>query len=246
MLVDEEAAAQGLIAGINSARIAMGLDQTTIKRSEGYIGVLIDDLITKDTDEPYRMFTSRAEYRMMLRYSNTETRLFEKSKRNNLLNNEEVEIVERRLQDRKTISERTMRSIKAEHLKSFDLKQSMPIRDYIKRPEANLESVLEKTGNLPTRFKSEKWSFLEALSDFETEIKYEGYIKRHLQEIRKQESNENLKIDRDVNYNQFSGLSKEAIEKLSLVMPETFGQAGRISGVSPSDISTLMIYLLKR
>ena len=242
----EEAAAQGLIAGINSARIAMGLDQTTIKRSEGYIGVLIDDLITKDTDEPYRMFTSRAEYRMMLRYSNTETRLFKKSKRNNLLTKGEVEIVERRLEDRKIISKRTMRSIKAEHLKDLNLKQSLPIRDYIKRPEANLESVLEKTGNLPTRFKSEKWSFLEALSDFETEIKYEGYIKRHLQEIKKQESNENLKIDQDVNYNQFSGLSKEAIEKLSLVMPETFGQAGRISGVSPSDISTLMIYLLKK
>ena len=242
----EEAAAQGLIAGINSARTAMGLDQTTIKRSEGYIGVLIDDLITKDTDEPYRMFTSRAEYRMMLRYSNTETRLFKKSKKNNLLTKGEVEIIERRLEDRKTISKRTMRSIKAEHLKDLNLKQSLPIREYIKRPEANLESVLEKTGNLPACFKSEKWSFLEALSDFETEIKYEGYIKRHLQEIKKQESNENLKIDRDVNYNQFSGLSKEAIEKLSLVMPETFGQAGRISGVSPSDISTLMIYLLKK
>ena len=242
----EEAAAQGLIAGINSARTAMDLGQTTIKRSEGYIGVLIDDLITKDTDEPYRMFTSRAEYRMMLRYSNTETRLFNKSKRNNLLTKGEVEIIERRLEDRKIISERTMRSIKAEHLKDLNLKQSLPIREYIKRPEANLESVLEKTGNLPTRFKSEKWSFLEALSDLETEIKYEGYIKRHLQEIRKQESNENLKIDRDIDYNQFSGLSKEAIEKLSLVMPETFGQAGRISGVSPSDISTLMIYLLKK
>ncbi len=242
----EEAAAQGLIAGINSAKVAMGLNQIIIKRSEGYIGVLIDDLITKDTNEPYRMFTSRAEYRMMLRYSNTETRLFKKSRDNKLLNKKEIEIIEKRLKDRKAISKTVMKSIKAEHLKNFNLKQSLPIRDYIKRPEASLETVLKKTGNLPKNFSSEKWSFLEALSDFETEIKYEGYIKRHLQEIKKQESNENLKIDKDTNYNLFSALSKESIEKLNIVKPETFGQAGRISGVSPSDISTLMIYLLKR
>ena len=242
----EEAAAQGLIAGINSSKAALGLEQTTINRSEGYIGVLIDDLITKDTDEPYRMFTSRAEYRMMLRYSNTETRLFEKSKNNKLLNKEEVEVVEKRLKDRKQIKEKTKKSITAKHLKNFNIKQPMPIKDYIKRPEANLRNVLEKTENLPKNHKSEKWSFLEALDDFETEIKYEGYIKRHLQEIRKQEGNENLKIDKNTNYSLFSGLSKEAIEKLNLVKPETFGQAGRISGVSPADISTLMIYLLKK
>ena len=242
----EEAAAQGLIAGINSARTALGLEQTTIKRSEGYIGVLIDDLITKDTDEPYRMFTSRAEYRMMLRYSNTETRLFEKSKNNKLLNKKEVEVVEKRLKDRKLIKEKTTKSITAKHLKNFNIKQSMPIKDYIKRPEANLRGVLEKTENLPKNHKSERWSFLEALDDLETEIKYEGYIKRHLQEIKKQEDSENLKIDKNTNYSLFSGLSNEAIEKLNLVKPETFGQAGRISGVSPSDVSTLMIYLLKK
>ena len=241
----EEAAAQGIIAGINSARTALGLEQITIKRSEGYIGVLIDDLITKDTDEPYRMFTSRAEYRMMLRYSNTETRLFEKSKNKKLLNKKEIEVVEKRLEDRKLIKEKTTKSITAKHLKNFNIKQSMPIKDYIKRPEANLKSVLEKTENLPKNHKSERWSFLEALDDLETEIKYEGYIKRHLQEIKKQEDNENLKINKNTNYSLFSGLSKEAIEKLSLVKPETFGQAGRISGVSPSDVSTLMIYLLK-
>ena len=241
----EEAAAQGLIAGINSARTSLGLEQTTIKRSEGYIGVLIDDLITKDTDEPYRMFTSRAEYRMMLRYSNTETRLFEKAKNNNLLNKKEVEVVEKRLKDRKLVKEKTTKSITAKHLKNFNIKQSMPIKDYIKRPEANLRNVLEKTKNLPKDHNSERWSFLETLDDIETEIKYEGYVKRHLQEIKKQEDNENLKIDKNTNYGLFSGLSSEAIEKLSLVKPETFGQAGRISGVSPSDISTLMIYLLK-
>ncbi len=242
----EEAAAQGLIAGINSAKTALGLEKTTINRSEGYIGVLIDDLITKDTDEPYRMFTSRAEYRMMLRYSNTETRLFEKSKNNNLLKKEEIEVVEKRLKDRKQIKEKTKKSITTKHLKTFNIKQPMPIKDYIKRPEANLRNVLETTKNLPKNHKSEKWSFLEALDDFETEIKYGGYIKRHLQEIKKQEDNENLKIDKNTNYSLFLGLSKEAIEKLNHVRPETFGQAGRISGVSPADISTLMIYLLKK
>ena len=241
----EEAAAQGLIAGINGARAALGLEQTTISRSEGYIGVLIDDLITKDTDEPYRMFTSRAEYRMMLRYSNTETRLFEKSKNNNLLSKGEVAVVKKRLKDRELIKEKITKSITTKHLKSFNIKQPMPIKDYIKRPEAKLRDVLEKTENIPKNHKSEKWSFIEALDDLETEIKYEGYIKRHLQEIKKQKDNENLRIDKNTNYSVFGGLSKEAIEKLNLVKPETFGQAGRISGVSPSDISTLMIYLLK-
>ena len=241
----EEAAAQGLIAGINSARAALGLKQTIISRSEGYIGVLIDDLITKDTDEPYRMFTSRAEYRMMLRYSNTETRLFEKSKNNKLLNTNEIEVVEKRLNDRGLIRNKTTKSISKKYIKTFNINQPMPIKDYIKRPEANLRNVLEKTGNLPKNHKSERWSFLEVLDDLETEIKYGGYIKRHLQEIKKQENNEKLKIDKNTNYGLFSGISKEAIEKLSLVKPETFGQAGRISGVSPSDISTLMVYLLK-
>ena len=242
----EEAAAQGVMAGINSARAALGLEQTTISRSEGYIGVLIDDLITKDTDEPYRMFTSRAEYRMMLRYSNTETRLFEKSKDNGLLNNKEVRVIEKRLNDRKQIKKETEKSITQKHLKKFNIRQPMPIKDYIKRPEASLKNVLKKTENMPRFYESEKWSFLETLDDLETEIKYMGYIKRHLREIKKQEDNENLKIDKDTDYNLFSGMSKEAIEKLNLVKPETFGQAGRISGVSPSDISTLMIYLLKK
>ena len=241
----EEAAAQGLIAGINSARAALGLEKLIINRSEGYIGVLIDDLITKDTDEPYRMFTSRAEYRMMLRYSNTEVRLFEKSQNNNLLNKEEIDVVEKRLGDRKLIGKKMIKSINAKYLKTFNIKQPMPIKNYIKRPEANLKNVLEKTKNLPVSYKSEKWSFLEALDDLETEIKYEGYIKRHLQEIKKQQKNEDLKIDKNTDYSLFSGLSKEAIEKLSLVRPETFGQAGRISGVSPADISTLMVYILK-
>ena len=241
----EEAAAQGLVAGVNGASYVLNRDPLRIKRSDGYIGVLIDDLITKDTEEPYRMFTSRAEYRMMLRYSNAETRLYESAKKHGLLSAEEKMVIEKRFKDRENIKKLTNQSIKINHLNTFNIKQSLPIKDYIKRPEANLLSTLKKTNLFPKTTISETWSFLEVLDDVETEIKYNGYIKRHLKEIEKLEKNENLKIDKNINFNEFHGLSLEARQKLSVVQPETFGQASRISGVSPADISTLMVYLLK-
>ena len=241
----EEAAAQGLIAGINAANKTLNKKELTIKRSEGYIGVLIDDLVTKDTDEPYRMFTSRAEYRMMLRYSNTETRLYKTATNHNLLNTDEKEIIEKRLVDRNTVLRISEKSIQTKDLSLFNLKQATPISEYIKRPESNLRDTLKKTNLMPKNFKSKKWSFLEALEDIETEIKYDGYIKRHLLEIKKQSANENLKIKPNINYSKFKGISIEGREKLNIVKPQTFGQASRISGVSPSDVSALMIYLLK-
>ena len=241
----EEAAAQGLIAGINAANKTLERDSVTIKRSEGYIGVLIDDLITKDTDEPYRMFTSRAEYRMMLRYSNTEKRLFKTAVDNKLLDGTQQIILENRLEDRIEILKATKNSIKTNELGFFNLKQAVPIKNYIKRPEGKLLNTLQKKNLIPKNIKSEKWSFLEALEDIETEIKYDGYIKRHLLEIKKLNANENLKIKPNVDYLSFKSISIEGREKLSAVKPQTFGQASRISGVSPSDISTLMIYLQK-
>ncbi|MDB2350983.1 tRNA uridine-5-carboxymethylaminomethyl(34) synthesis enzyme MnmG [Candidatus Marinimicrobia bacterium] len=241
----EEAAAQGLIAGINAANKTLNKKELTIKRSEGYIGVLIDDLVTKDTDEPYRMFTSRAEYRMMLRYSNTETRLYKTATNHNLLNTDEKEIIEKRLVDRNTVLRISEKSIQTKDLSFFNLKQATPISEYIKRPESNLRDTLKKTNLMPKNFKSKKWSFFEALEDIETEIKYDGYIKRHLLEIKKQSANENLKIKPNINYSKFKGISIEGREKLNIVKPQTFGQASRISGVSPSDVSALMIYLLK-
>ena len=241
----EEAAAQGLVAGINGANYILNRNPLRIKRSDGYIGVLIDDLITKDTEEPYRMFTSRAEYRMMLRYSNAETRLYESAKEHCLLSAEEKKVVEKRFKDRKNIKKLTNQSIKSDYLDAFNIKQSLPIKDYIKRPEANLFGTLKKTNLIPKKISSEAWSFLEVVDDVETEIKYDGYIKRHLKEIEKLEKNENLKIDKNINFNELHGLSLEARQKLSVVRPETFGQASRISGVSPADISTLMVYLLK-
>ena len=241
----EEAAAQGLVAGINGANYVLNREPLRIKRSDGYIGVLIDDLITKDTEEPYRMFTSRAEYRMMLRYSNAETRLYESAKKHYLLSAKEKTVIERRIRDRKNIKKLTSQSVKSKNLSTFNIKQSLPIKDYIKRPEANLLSTLKKTNLLPKKTSSEAWSFLEVVNDVETEIKYNGYIKRHLKEIEKLEKNEKLKIDKNINFNEFRALSLEARQKLSAVRPETFGQASRISGVSPADISSLMVYLLK-
>ena len=241
----EEAAAQGLIAGINATNKTLNKNELTIKRSSGYIGVLIDDLVTKDTDEPYRMFTSRAEYRMMLRYSNTETRLYKTATNHNLLSESERQTIEKRLNDREKVLRATKKSIQTKDLSFFNLKQAVPIKEYIKRPESNLKDTLKKTKVLPTCYASEEWSFLEALEDIETEIKYDGYIKRHLLEIKKHSTNENLKIKKNTNYSKFKGISTEGREKLSLVKPQTFGQASRISGVSPSDISSLMIYLLR-
>ena len=242
----EEAAAQGLVAGVNSANFVLDRDPLRIKRSEGYIGVLVDDLITKDTEEPYRMFTSRAEYRMMLRYSNAESRLYKTAKKNNLLSEEEKAVIERRIEDRKKIEKLTNQSIGSKYLSIFNIKQSLPIKDYIKRTEVSLVNTLKKTDLFPKKTSSEPWSFLEVLDDVETGVKYAGYIKRHLKEIKKLEKNENLEIDKNTNFNKFQGLSLEARQKLSIVRPETFGQASRISGVSPADISTLMVYLLKK
>ena len=241
----EEAAAQGLVAGVNGANYVLNREPLRIKRSCGYIGVLIDDLITKDTEEPYRMFTSRAEYRMMLRYSNAETRLYESAKKHCLLSIEEKMVIEKRFKDRKNIKELTSQSVKSDYLDTFNIKQSLPIKDYIKRPEVSLLNTLKKTNLLLKTTNSETWSFLEVVDDVETEIKYDGYIKRHLKEIEKLQKNENLKINKNINFNTFHGLSLEARQKLSVVRPETFGQASRISGVSPADISTLMVYLLK-
>ena len=181
----------------------------------------------------------------MLRYSNAETRLYESAKKHRLLSNEEKTVIEKRIKDRKDIKKLTSQSIKSDYLDTFNIKQSLPIKDYIKRPEANLSSTLKKTNLFPKRTNSDRWSFLEVMDDVETEIKYDGYIKRHLKEIEKLEKNENLKIDKNTNFNEFHGLSLEARQKLSFVRPETFGQASRISGVSPADISTLMVYLLK-
>ena len=241
----EEAAAQGIISGINSAAYIKGSDSLVIKRSEGYIGVLIDDLVTKDTLEPYRMFTSRAEYRLMLRYSNVDSRLFHLAKKHSLLSKADQDTILKRAELRLAFVETLNKSLPTEALTFFDLKQKIKTKDYIKRPSVRLSTVLQRLGRKPKNHGFPGWCYKEVLNDVETNVKYEGYIKRHLSEIQKASQSESLPIDKETDYSAYSGLSSEAVEKLSLVKPETFGQACRISGVSPADVSVLMVYLFK-
>jgi len=241
----EEAAAQGIISGINSAAYIRDSDPLIVKRSEGYIGVLVDDLITKDTQEPYRMFTSRAEYRLMLRYSNVDSRLFRLAKKHFLLSDNDQATILKKTELRRAFFDTLNESVPRSALAPFGLKQKIKTKDYIKRPEVQLSYVLKKLNKKPKNNGLPTWCYKEVLRDVETDVKYEGYIKRHLSEIQKISKNETLLIDKNTDYSSFSGLSTEAIEKLSIVKPETFGQACRISGVSPADVSALMVYLFK-
>ena len=237
----EEAASQGLMAGVNSIKMINNEEGVVIKRSEGYIGVLIDDLITKDTNEPYRMFTSRAEYRMMLRYSNTDERLFSIAKKNKLLSDSELSLINDRIKVKNKLRQFVCDSFSNDCVKEFGLKQKMPIREYIKRPAVSLFDTLTKVrkNEKKPRPQIEK----EIIEDVETEIKYAGYIKRHLKEIKKMGEKESLSINKNLDYYSISGLSSEAKEKMSAVKPQTLGQASRVSGVSPADVSVLMVYL---
>ena len=242
----EEAAAQGLVAGVNAVAHVKQKEPLIIKRSEGYIGVLIDDLITKDNVEPYRMFTSRAEYRLMLRYSNADERLVKIAQKHGLLSKQEISTIQNRLDLKREIINTTKKSITKEGVSLFNLKQKIKIREYIKRPEVNLFSVLRGLQLVPKRKNIPQWSFNEVVDDSETEIKYAGYINRHLAEIKKISQSEGFPIDKNIDFSTLVGLSNEAVEKLSFVRPQTFGQASRISGVSPADVSVLMVYLFPR
>ena len=239
----EEAASQGLLAGINSVKKLTGEEGVVIKRSEGYVGVLVDDLITKDTDEPYRMFTSRAEYRMMLRYSNTDARLFNVAKKHSLLSDAELSLISDRLDKKDKLREIVCESLSSDNIEEFGLNQKMPIREYIKRPSVSLFDILKKTGKIKNTKQKHNNTDIELIEDVETEIKYDGYIKRHLREIEKMNEKEGLFIHSGFNYLSIPGLSSEAKEKLSTLRPQTLGQASRISGVSPSDVTVLMVYL---
>ena len=238
----EEAAAQGLIAGINAALTIGGFDPLVLSRASSYIGVMIDDLITKDTLEPYRMFTSRAEYRLMLRYSNTDERLVYISEKHGLLNNDVLSNIKKRLEQKRVVFNNLSQSVHPLMLpKNINIHQSAPAKIILKRPDC---SIFDLPKNITAFRKSlPRWSSHELLLDIEAEIKYEGYIKRHLNELEKQKKNETLIISNKVDYVAFTGLSNEAVEKLSFVRPETLGQAMRVSGVTPADISVLLVNL---
>ncbi len=244
----EEAAAQGIIAGINAAQKAKGKEPLILSRSESYIGVLIDDLITKGTNEPYRMFTSRVEFRLLLREDNADLRLSEKAYRIGLLKEEQYQKVREKKKEIEKLLDWLRRTKvypkeeinrKLRDWNTSPIKEAVSLKELLKRPEIDLARIRELTGyEFPIEDKI-RWTV-------EIEVKYEGYIERNLKDIEKFCELEEIKISPDFDYFQVTGLSNEAKEKLSKIRPLSLGQAYRIPGISPSAILNLMIYLKKR
>ena len=247
----EEAAAQGIIAGINAALMIKEREPLILDRSDAYIGVLIDDLVTKGTNEPYRMMTSRSEYRLILRQDNADIRLTEKGYELGLVTNERYSIYKKRKDE---IEEEIDRLNKAfitptpkviEYLKSLnssELKSGITLYELLKRPEITYENAaLIDEGRPDLKDRS-------VMEEAEILIKYDGYIKRQMQQAEQFKKLENKKLPKKLDYKSILGLRLEAREKLHEIMPLSIGQASRISGVSPADISVLLIYIeqLKR
>ncbi|NLL19795.1 MAG: tRNA uridine-5-carboxymethylaminomethyl(34) synthesis enzyme MnmG [Clostridia bacterium] len=244
----EEAAAQGLMAGINAALMIQGKEPLILKRSDGYIGVLIDDLVTKNITEPYRVLTSRAEYRLLLRHDNADLRLTEIGRTVGLVTDERYEAflrkkeqVERELKrwDKMFVlpTEPGLNEVLAQK-GSSPLKQATNLTTLLKRPELSYEDL--------ERFLPHEQLSQEVKEQVEIQVKYEGYINKQLQQIERFNKLENKRLSPDMDYSEIKGLSLEAREKLNEVKPLSIGQASRIAGVSPADINVLLIYLEQR
>ena len=249
----EEAAAQGLIAGMNAALKVQGKQPLILDRSEAYIGVMIDDLVTKGTKEPYRMFTSRAEYRLLLREDNAELRLKEKGYYAGLVReawfNEFLK--KKRLMDEVIGFLETTKVNPTNDMKNAliamnagELKKSLTLKELLRRPSIRLKDVLSlATPPIPPLCKG---GIAQDISEaIETYVKYEGYIKRQLEDIERFKRVEGLKIPAGISYDQLHWLSTEIREKLKKHRPASIGQANRISGITPAALSMLMIHLKK-
>jgi len=246
----EEASCQGLIAGINAALRVQNEQPFILKRSEAYIGVLIDDLINKGTEEPYRMFTSRAEHRILLRQDNADLRLTELGYKIGLAGNDRYNVFKKkkdqidRLHD--LLSEYTIRpeqmDSKLEELGTTVLSQPVKAKSVIPRPQVHLKDLLDADPNLKSKVRDiteDKY----VLEEVEIEIKYAGYIEKEFEMVEEINRKENALIPEKINYDSIQSLSTEGKQKLSKIKPETIGQASRISGVSASDVAVLMVYL---
>jgi len=244
----EEAGAQGLIAATNAANRVKERDEFIIGRDQGYMGVLIDDLATLGTKEPYRMFTSRAEYRLLLREDNADIRLTERGREVGLVDdarwqrfNEKMESVElERQRLRSTWIQKDHQKIdQINALLKTPMSKEANLEELIRRPEVNYNDLMEIEGLGPAL--ADK----QASEQIEIQTKYAGYIDRQLDEIAKKKRNEDTKIPEDFDYQQISGLSNEVVAKLKDARPETIGKASRISGITPAAISLLLVYLKK-
>lgn len=240
----EEAASQGLIAGINAVRHIKDEEPFILDRSESYIGVLIDDLVTKGTNEPYRIMTSRAEYRLLLRQDNADLRLTEKGREVGLVTDERYE----KFITKKTQIDAELKRLKTEKVKPDEanplleemgaspLSRTMPLYEFLKRTEVNY-TVLDKLE------KGNKELSSQVIEQCEITVKYEGYIKKQLDQVESFKKLEKKKLPETLDYETISGLRIEARQKLNEIKPFNIGQASRISGVSPADISVLLIYM---
>ena len=245
----EEASSQGVVAGINASCSILNEEPLVLKRNDAYIGVLIDDLILKDTDEPYRMFTSRAEYRLQLRSSNADQRLLKKSKKYKLLDGKTLKSLSQKVENTKKIVEylennnvkpKTINS-RLEDLNEKIINKPTRISNILKRPKVSISdfkiNVEDLKNSLTTHMKE------EILFEAETIIKYSGYINRQKEEIDKIKIYEEMIIPEKFDYNSIISLSNESREKFINIKPQTIGQAKRINGIRPSDISILLVYL---
>jgi len=244
----EEAASQGLMAGINAAKKVKNEDEFILKRSDAYIGVLIDDLITKGTDEPYRMFTSRAEYRILLRQDNADLRLSEFAFDMGMITEERILSIRNKYENVENIK-RLLRKVGVtpeivnpilEQFNSTPIRQQVKAIDILSRPHITMEHICLMSEELKDAFAEYKQVEIEQA---EIQLKYEGYIHREQEVADKLNRLESVNIPEGIDYKKLSNLSSEAVNKLTAIMPETIGQASRISGISPNDVNVLLIHI---